>query len=98
MKRSTTALVALGAVTAAAAGGVLFLGAGGGADAAGKGGDGLPPATATVVRTDLVLSKTVDGRIDFAQRRAVKAAVEGTVSGGGRRGKDRTARAGPATS
>ncbi|MFF3029456.1 peptidoglycan-binding protein [Streptomyces rubiginosohelvolus] len=80
MKRSTTALVALGAVTAAVAGGVLFLGAGGGAGAAGKGADGLPPATATVVRTDLVLSKTVDGRIDFAQRRAVKAAVEGTVT------------------
>ncbi|MDQ0986125.1 peptidoglycan hydrolase-like protein with peptidoglycan-binding domain [Streptomyces sp. V2I9] len=27
-----------------------------------------------------MLSKTVDGRIDFAQRRAVKAAVEGTVT------------------
>ncbi|MFD4021674.1 peptidoglycan-binding domain-containing protein [Streptomyces sp. SH5] len=80
MRRSTTALLALGTVTAAVAGGVLFLGTGGGADAAGKGGEGLPPATAAVVRTDLVLSRTVDGRIDFAQRRAVKAAVEGTVT------------------
>ncbi|MFB6664049.1 peptidoglycan-binding protein [Streptomyces parvus] len=80
MKRSTTALLALGTVTAAVAGSVLFLGAGGGAGAAGKGADGLPPATATVVRTDLVLARTVDGRIDFAQRRAVKAAVEGTVT------------------
>ncbi|MFE2291303.1 peptidoglycan-binding protein [Streptomyces sp. NPDC059452] len=81
MKRSTTALLTLGAVTAAATGGVLFLGAGGGAGASGKeGGTGLPPATATVVRTDLVQSRTVDGRLDFAQRRVVKAAVEGTVT------------------
>ncbi|MFD7745561.1 peptidoglycan-binding protein [Streptomyces sp. NPDC059698] len=80
MKRSTTALLALGAVTAAVTGGVLLLGVGGGAGAEDRDGEGLPPATATVVRTDLVLSKTVDGRIDFAQRRAVKAAVEGTVT------------------
>ncbi|MFD7615819.1 peptidoglycan-binding protein [Streptomyces sp. NPDC059802] len=40
----------------------------------------MPPATAAVVRTDLVQSKTVDGRLDFAQRRAVKSAVEGTVT------------------
>ncbi|MFF9506283.1 peptidoglycan-binding protein [Streptomyces sp. NPDC014724] len=73
--------LALGAVTVAAAvtGGVLFLGDGGDAGASGKGG-GLPPATATVVRTDLVQSKTVDGRLDFAQRRPVKSAVEGTVT------------------
>ncbi|PJN35021.1 peptidoglycan-binding protein [Streptomyces sp. CB02613] len=80
MKRSTTALLALGTVTAAVTGGVLFLGAGDGTGSPGRGGDGLPPATATVVRTDLVLARTVDGRIDFAQRRAVKAAVEGTVT------------------
>ncbi|MFF4169409.1 peptidoglycan-binding protein [Streptomyces sp. NPDC001744] len=79
MRRRATVLV-LGAATvaAAAAGGVLLLG-GPAADPAGK-GDGLPPATATVVRTDLVRSKTVDGRLDFAQRRAVKSAVEGTVT------------------
>ncbi|PVC90714.1 peptidoglycan-binding protein [Streptomyces sp. CS090A] len=83
MKRYTTALLTLGTVTAAVAGGVLFLGSGGGAGASGKGGkdgDGLPPATATVQRTDLVRSTTVDGRLDFAQRRVVKATVEGTVT------------------
>lgn len=91
MKRRTTFRV-LGAVTVAAvAGGVVLLGDGGalgllgegrgtgGSGASGGGGD-LPPATATVVRTDLVQSKTVDGRLDFAQRRPVKSAVAGTVT------------------
>lgn len=80
MKRRSGFLV-LGAATVAAAvtGGVLVLDRGGEADASGKGGD-LPPATATVVRTDLVRSKTVDGTLDFAQRRTVKSAVEGTVT------------------
>ncbi|GEB55896.1 peptidoglycan-binding protein [Streptomyces gardneri] len=80
MKRRSAFLV-LGATTVAAAvtGGVLVLDRGGQADASGKGGD-LPPATATVVRTDLVRSKTVDGTLDFAQRRVVKSAVEGTVT------------------
>ncbi|MFE6062520.1 peptidoglycan-binding protein [Streptomyces sp. NPDC056431] len=87
MKRRT-ALRTLGAaaVAAAVAGGVVLLGdfglldeGAGGSGAAGKGGD-LPPATATVVRTDLVQSKTVDGRLDFAQRRPVKSAVDGTIT------------------
>ncbi|MGW9115220.1 peptidoglycan-binding protein [Streptomyces sp. NPDC055663] len=86
MRRRTTFL-ALGAAALAAAvtGSVLFLGDGGllrdggDAGAAARGG-GPPPATATVVRTDLVRSTTVDGRLDFSQRRAVKAAVEGTVT------------------
>ncbi|MFF2026015.1 peptidoglycan-binding protein [Streptomyces sp. NPDC058171] len=80
MKRRSTFLV-LGAVTVVAAvtGGFLYLGGGDGADTAGPGGD-LPPATTTVVRTDLVQSKTVDGKLDFAQRRTVKSAVEGTVT------------------
>ncbi|WP_432061090.1 peptidoglycan-binding domain-containing protein [Streptomyces sp. S1] len=81
MKRRTT-LLTLGAATVAAAvtGGALLLGDGHGrTPPAGKTGD-LPPATATVVRTDLVRSKTVDGRLDFAQRRVVKSAVEGTVT------------------
>ncbi|MFF2405324.1 peptidoglycan-binding protein [Streptomyces sp. NPDC058092] len=87
MKRRS-AILALGAVTVTAAvtGGVLFLGDGGDADASGKGGD-LPPATATVVRTDLVQSKTVDGKLDFARRRAVKSAVEGTVTVAASEGK-----------
>ncbi|MFD7549123.1 peptidoglycan-binding protein [Streptomyces sp. NPDC059578] len=75
-----SAFLALGAVTVVAAtGGFLYLGGGDGADTPGKGGD-LPPATAAVVRTDLVQSKTVDGKLDFAQRRTVKSAVEGTVT------------------
>ncbi|WP_432085923.1 peptidoglycan-binding domain-containing protein [Streptomyces sp. bgisy095] len=80
MKRRTTLLALATATAATAAGGVLLLGNGdGGAGRAGKGAD-LPPATATVVRTDLVRSKTVDGRLDFAQRRVVGSAVEGTVT------------------
>ncbi|WHM40592.1 peptidoglycan-binding domain-containing protein [Streptomyces sp. BPTC-684] len=76
-----TAFLALGAAAVAASvtGGALLFGDGGDAGASAKGGD-LPPATAKVVRTDLVLSKTVDGKLDFAQRRAVKSAAEGTVT------------------
>ncbi|MFB7915359.1 peptidoglycan-binding protein [Streptomyces sp. NPDC056061] len=90
MKHGTT-LLALGALTAAAAvaGGGLLLGNGGGAGAPGKSGN-LPPATATVVRTDLVQSKTVDGKLDFAQRRVVKSAVEGTVTVAASAGKTLT--------
>ncbi|MFF8918661.1 peptidoglycan-binding protein [Streptomyces sp. NPDC015032] len=91
MKRRTTHL-ALGAVAVAAAvtGGVLFLGNGrGDAGASGRDGD-LPPATATVRRTDLVQSKTVDGKLDFAQRRTVKSAVEGTVTVAASEGKTLT--------
>ncbi|MFF2960996.1 peptidoglycan-binding protein [Streptomyces sp. NPDC057963] len=87
MKRRT-AFFALGAaaVAAAATGGFLFLGGGGDPGASGRSGD-LPPATAAVVRTDLVQSKTVDGRLDFAQRRPVKSAVEGTVTVAASEGK-----------
>ncbi|OAR25036.1 peptidoglycan-binding protein [Streptomyces sp. ERV7] len=76
-----TAFLALGAAAVAAGvtGGALFLGEGSDAGASARRGD-LPPATAKVVRTDLVRSKTVDGKLDFAQRRAVKSAVEGTVT------------------
>lgn len=79
--RRRSALVALGAaaVLAAVTGGVLFLGDGDDAGASGPGGD-LPPATVSVVRTDLVRSTTVDGRLDFSQRRTVRSAVEGTVT------------------
>ncbi|MFD4996523.1 peptidoglycan-binding protein [Streptomyces buecherae] len=79
--RRGTAIRACGAVAvvAAAAGGAWFLGDGGDADTPGRGGD-LPPATATVVRTDLVRAKTVDGTLDFAQRRPVKSPVDGTVT------------------
>ncbi|RSS57232.1 peptidoglycan-binding protein [Streptomyces sp. WAC01280] len=86
-----SAFLLLGATTVAAAvtGGVLVLDRGGEAEASGKGGD-LPPATATVVRTDLVRSKTVDGTLDFAQRRAVKSAVEGTITVAAPEGKTLT--------
>ncbi|MEV6742940.1 peptidoglycan-binding domain-containing protein [Streptomyces sp. NPDC051080] len=79
--RRRSALVALSAaaVLAAVTGGVLFLGDGDDAGASGPGGD-LPPATVSVVRTDLVRSTTVDGRLDFSQRRTVRSAVEGTVT------------------
>ncbi|WP_037853546.1 peptidoglycan-binding protein [Streptomyces sp. NRRL S-340] len=91
MKRRTTLLTLVAAAVAAAVtGGVVFLGDGrGGAGASGRNGD-LPPATATVVRTDLVRSKTVDGKLDFAQRRAVKSAVQGTVTVAASAGKTLT--------
>ncbi|MFB7368402.1 peptidoglycan-binding protein [Streptomyces sp. NPDC056222] len=78
--RRRTLLVTGGtlAATAAAGAGLLVIGQGD-ADANRKAAD-LPPATATIVRTDLVQSKTVDGRLDFAGRRAVKSAVEGTIT------------------
>ncbi|WP_329021521.1 peptidoglycan-binding domain-containing protein [Streptomyces sp. NBC_00690] len=90
MKRRT-ALLTLGAATVVGAvvTGVLFLGEGGDAGASGRGGD-LPPGTTTVVRTDLVQSKTVDGKLDFAQRRVVKSAVEGTVTVAASEGKTLT--------
>ncbi|MFE7426564.1 peptidoglycan-binding protein [Streptomyces sp. NPDC057545] len=89
MKRRTLS-IALGAVVVAAvAGGFLLPFDGGDAGASGRSGD-LPPATATVVRTDLVQSKTVDGKLDFAQRRAVKSAVEGTVTVAASEGKTLT--------
>ncbi|MER8044473.1 peptidoglycan-binding protein [Streptomyces sp. NPDC094032] len=80
MTRRRTLLVG-GALTVALAGGAgaFVLGAGPEAEPAG-GRSGLPPATTTVVRTDLVSSKTVDGRLDYAGRRPVKAAVPGTVT------------------
>ncbi|MFB6815664.1 peptidoglycan-binding protein [Streptomyces sp. NPDC056347] len=78
--RRAAALLAVGAVAVAAAvtGGWLFLGDGGAG--ATSGGGGLPPATTTVTRADLVRSTTVDGTLGFARRRAVKSAVEGTVT------------------
>ncbi|WP_241990026.1 MULTISPECIES: peptidoglycan-binding protein [unclassified Streptomyces] len=76
--RRRTVLLAVAVTAAAATGGVLLLGTGGGAAPA-AGGD-LPPATAAVVRTDLVESKTVDGKLDFARRRPIRTAVEGTIT------------------
>lgn len=79
MKRRTLSITCGAVAVVAVAAGFLLPLDGGGAGAPGKGGD-LPPATTAVVRTDLVQSKTVDGKLDFAQRRTVKSAVEGTVT------------------
>lgn len=56
------------------------------ADAA-KGGADLPPATAKIVRTDLSRSTSVDGHVDYAQRRKIASAVEGTVTVAADQGK-----------
>ncbi|QKV96518.1 peptidoglycan-binding protein [Streptomyces sp. NA02950] len=79
--RRSTAWIAGGAVVAAATTGAaaLVLGGGDGADASSRDGD-RPPSTAEIVRTDLVQSKTVDGQLDYAQRREVPSAVDGTVT------------------
>ncbi|MGW4202154.1 peptidoglycan-binding protein [Streptomyces sp. NPDC004726] len=84
MRRRTT-LVTVGALAAAAAvtaGATGALGGWGDGTRTGSGdrGDRPPPATAAIVRTDLVQSKTVDGTIGFTERRPVKSAVEGTVT------------------
>ncbi|MEU3653442.1 peptidoglycan-binding domain-containing protein [Streptomyces sp. NPDC032161] len=89
MKRRTLSITLGAVLVAAVAGGFLLPLDGGDAGASGGSGD-LPPATATVVRTDLVQSKTVDGKLDFAQRRAVKSAVEGTVTVAASEGKTLT--------
>ncbi|MFJ3905447.1 peptidoglycan-binding protein [Streptomyces sp. NPDC090025] len=79
--RRRSLLVAGGAVVVAAAVGAGVVALGGDGTAADGGRDaGLPPATAEITRTDLVRSKTVDGHLDFAGRRTVKSAVEGTVT------------------
>ncbi|WP_079144172.1 peptidoglycan-binding protein [Streptomyces luteocolor] len=84
--RRRTGIMAGAAVVAAAAVGSAAL-ALGGEDAGAEGGNSdLPPATAAVVRTDLVQSTTVDGKIDFAGRRPVKSVVEGTVTVAARQG------------
>ncbi|MEV6396212.1 peptidoglycan-binding domain-containing protein [Streptomyces sp. NPDC051907] len=79
--RRRTGLLAAGASAAAATVGATALLVGGGDGRAPRAdGGSLPPATAVVARTDLVQSTTVDGRLDFEGRRAVKSAVEGTVT------------------
>lgn len=46
-----------------------------------------PPTTTEITRTDLVQSKTVDGQLDYAQRRAVKSPVQGTITKAAQPGK-----------
>ncbi|MBB5935011.1 peptidoglycan-binding protein [Streptomyces zagrosensis] len=77
MRRRTGFLVGGAAVAAAALGaGALAYGGGDADDGRGE----LPPATVAITRADLVQSKTIDGKIDFARRRAVKSATPGTVT------------------
>ncbi|MER7348248.1 peptidoglycan-binding domain-containing protein [Streptomyces aurantiacus] len=85
MRRRTGFLVggAAAAVTALGAGALTY---GGGGDGAEDSRGDLPPATVTITRADLAQSKTVDGKLDFAQRRPVKSAVAGTVTVAARKG------------
>ncbi|MFD0415724.1 peptidoglycan-binding protein [Streptomyces sp. NPDC127108] len=83
MRRRTGFLVGGVAAAAVAVGAGALAYGGGGSD---DGRSERPPATTTVTRTDLVLSKTVDGKVDYAQRRAVKSAVPGTVTVAAREG------------
>jgi peptidoglycan hydrolase-like protein with peptidoglycan-binding domain len=85
VRRRTRLALLAACVAATATAGVLLLGAEDGGRGPERGAD-LPPATATVVRTDLVRSTTVDGTLDFARRRPVRAAVEGTVTVAAREG------------
>ncbi|MFH9075015.1 efflux RND transporter periplasmic adaptor subunit [Streptomyces alboflavus] len=82
MRRRTGILV--GAAAAAVAVGAGALAYEGGDTGGGR--SERPPATATVTRADLALAKTVDGKIDYARRRAVKSAVPGTVTVAAREG------------
>ena len=85
-RRGLIALVA--AVTATAATGGVILLTNNGKNAAADGGRAKGPATTTeITRTDLAVSKTVDGHLDYAQRRAVKSPVEGTVTKAARPGR-----------
>ncbi|MFH8794214.1 peptidoglycan-binding protein [Streptomyces sp. NPDC017941] len=85
MRRRTGFLLG-GATAAVVALGVCALAYGGGGEGARDGRGELPPATATIARTDLVQSRTVDGKLDFARRRPVKSAVPGTVTVAARQG------------
>ncbi|MGW2917943.1 peptidoglycan-binding protein [Streptomyces angustmyceticus] len=78
-RRPLVALAAAVTATAATAGVMLLTETGEGGPADG-GRQKSPPSTTEITRTDLVQSKTVDGRLDYAQRRVVKSAVEGTVT------------------
>ncbi|MFE6737632.1 peptidoglycan-binding protein [Streptomyces tubercidicus] len=77
--RGVVVLAAAVTVTAVTAGVLIYTGTGKDASADGRGPKG-PPTTTEITRTDLVQSKTVDGRLDYAQRRVVKSPVEGTVT------------------
>ncbi|MFG2092904.1 peptidoglycan-binding protein [Streptomyces sp. NPDC048612] len=83
-RRGLVALAAAVTATAATAGVMILTGPGEDASAGKPKG---PPTTTEITRTDLVQSTTVDGRLDYAQRRAVKSPVDGTVTKAAEAGK-----------
>ncbi|GAA2307232.1 peptidoglycan-binding protein [Streptomyces caniferus] len=78
-RRPLAALAAAVTATAATAGVMLLTDTGKDDSADGRHAK-APPSTTEITRTDLVQSKTVDGHLDYAQRRVVKSAVEGTIT------------------
>ncbi|MGW7573071.1 peptidoglycan-binding protein [Streptomyces sp. NPDC054765] len=85
-RRGLVALAAAATATALTAGVMLLTTTGQDASADGRKPKG-PPTTTEITRTDLVQSKTVDGHLDYAQRRAVKSPVEGTITKAAQPGK-----------
>ncbi|SFJ54719.1 peptidoglycan-binding protein [Amycolatopsis regifaucium] len=77
----------LGAVVVAVVGVGAFVVVGSGDSGGTAGTVAMPPATAEITRADLIRSKTVDGHFDYANRRAVKSPVEGTVTQAAEPGK-----------
>ncbi|GAB3731574.1 peptidoglycan-binding protein [Amycolatopsis oliviviridis] len=82
-------LLVIGAVVAVAAvaGVSVFVVASGDDSGAKANAADTPPAIAEITRGDLVRSKTIDGHFDYADRRAVKSPVEGTVTQAAEPGK-----------
>ena len=85
-RRGLVALAAAVTATAVTAGVMILTNPGQDASADGRKPKG-PPTTTEITRTDLVQSKTVDGHLDYAQRRAVKSPVEGTITKAAQPGK-----------
>ncbi|WP_235470572.1 peptidoglycan-binding protein [Streptomyces platensis] len=79
-KRRRWGIAVAAAVTATAATAGVMIATNTGKDTAVAAREAKAPATTEITRTDLVRSKTVDGQLDYAQRRAVKSPVEGTIT------------------
>ncbi|MFJ5803102.1 efflux RND transporter periplasmic adaptor subunit [Streptomyces decoyicus] len=85
-RRGLVALAAAVTATAVTAGVMILTNPGQDASADSRKPKG-PPTTTEITRTDLAQSKTVDGHLDYAQRRAVKSPVEGTITKAAQPGK-----------
>ncbi|MGA5559873.1 peptidoglycan-binding protein [Streptomyces platensis] len=80
-KRRRWGIAVAAAVSATAATAGVMIATNTGKDTGAAARKAKAPATTTeITRTDLVQSKTVDGQLDYAQRRAVKSPVAGTVT------------------